>query len=49
MRRTREDKISSVKSGTASMFLFVLSVACFVVFLWVLVALVRVILGFGAS
>ena len=45
MQRTREEKISSVKSGAASMALFGLSIACFVVFLWVLAALVRIIFG----
>ena len=49
MQRSREEKISSVKSGVSSMALFILSAACFIVFLWIIVALVRIIFGFGAS
>lgn len=47
MQRTREEKISSVKSGAASMALFGLSIACFIVFLWVIAALVRIVFGVG--
>ena len=49
MQRTREEKIASLKAGAGSMVLFSLSIACFIIFLWVLSALVRIIVGLGAS
>ena len=45
MRRKHEEKISSVRSGTVSMALFILSAACFVVFLWLLCAVARIVFG----
>ncbi len=45
MQKSREDIIASFKTGASSMALLLLSVACFIVFLWVVMTLVRLVAG----
>ena len=41
MQKTGKDTASSIKSGLSSTMLLVLSIACFVVMLWIVMAIVR--------
>lgn len=45
MQKSGKEIVSSVKSGFASMMLLVLSVACFIVLLWVVMTVVRFFVG----
>lgn len=49
MQKTPEEKISSIKTSFRSMSLFILSVACFIVFLWTILVIVRFFAGLGAA
>lgn len=48
MHKTREDKISSIKTSARSVALLILCVMSFIVFLWVISVVVRLIIGIGA-
>lgn len=45
MQKSSKEIVHSVKSSFASTMLLVLSVACFVVILWVVMAIVRFLVG----
>lgn len=49
MQKTREDKASTISRAIGSVLLLVLSVACFVVFLMIVTAIVRVLFGLPLS
>ncbi len=46
MQKTREDKPGSISRGIGSVMLLVLSIVCFIVFLMIVTAVVRVLFGF---
>lgn len=45
MQKSRKEIVSSVKSSFSSMMLLVLSVACFIVLMWVVMTIVRFFAG----
>lgn len=46
MQKSRDEIAASIRASFGSMMLLVLSVACFVVFLWTVMAFVRFLVGF---
>lgn len=45
MQKTKDEIASSTKSSFGSMMMLVLSLACFIVFLWIVMIVVRLIVG----
>lgn len=45
MQKTRAEIVASIKTGFGAMMLLMLSLACFVVFLWIVMTITRFIAG----
>ena len=45
MQKSNKEIVSSLKSSFASMMLLVLSVACFIVIMWIVMTIVRFFVG----
>ncbi len=45
MQKTRAEIVAEVKTGAGSMLLLILSLASFIVFLWIVTVIVRLIAG----